>query len=142
MAVVTVVNGLRVVVSESMSKVFVAGRGLQCCELKRLRVSKLRSGAKNQLEVKSSKENAYDTYPKRRPRTSRNDRVIHDMCNASLLKILNPHPAPQAQRCPYSMLQRARRCRPRVQLFSQRVRPTIVVGLGVDAHGALMGICR
>lgn len=96
----------------------------------------------NQLEVKSSKEGAYDTYPKRRPRTSRNDRVIHDMCNASLLKILNPHRAPQAQRCPYSMLQHARRFRPRVQLFSQRVRPTIVVGLMADAHGALMGICR
>lgn len=33
-AVVTVVNVLRVVVSESMSKALVAGRGLQCCELK------------------------------------------------------------------------------------------------------------
>lgn len=36
-AVVTVVTSLRVVVSESMSKVLVAGRGLQCSELKRFR---------------------------------------------------------------------------------------------------------
>lgn len=36
-AVVTAVNSLQVVVSESMSKVLVAGRGLQCSELKRFR---------------------------------------------------------------------------------------------------------